>query len=87
MKTDDIREYIDNGDTVAVSVSHFDLYNPDGTKYNDKLIEGGHMMVITDITKNGDYVVSTWGERLVLRHQDFDCINNYIAVDINAEEN
>lgn len=66
-------EFIENlkkqGSSIFVGARNYDLYyaNDDGTR-GEKYIENGsaHAMSVTGITKEGDYIVSSWGKKFIL---------------------
>ena len=61
-----IREALDSGKSVVICAEDFNLYNEDGSKYNKKPI-GAHAVTVTDITPEGYYVVSSWGQKFILK--------------------
>ena len=67
---DKIREELKSGKTIELASSGYDLYtvNPVTGERGFCYIEdgGGHAMTITGVTKKGDLVVSTWGNKLIV---------------------
>ena len=60
----DIQQSLDNGQTPTIEAIDFNLYDENGNKVNSKPI-GCHAMVITGVTPDGKYIVSSWGERYI----------------------
>ncbi|WP_022779837.1 hypothetical protein [Butyrivibrio sp. AE3009] len=60
----DIQQSLNNGQTPTIEAINFNLYDENGNKVNSKPI-GCHAMVITGVTPDGKYIVSSWGERYI----------------------
>ena len=58
---DNYRQLIEDGKYVTISYRYGNLYNEDGTV--GQYIDGGHAMVVTGVTNDGKYIVSSWGKR------------------------
>jgi hypothetical protein len=59
----DYKEKAENG-TITIAIHPVDgLYNLDGTPYtgNSTNVNDGHEMVVTGVTEDGRYIVSSWG--------------------------
>lgn len=63
VSTKQVNEYIDNGKNVNIAVENFNLYNEDGSLAHKDV--DYHWMTVTDVTEDGKYVVSSWGERFI----------------------
>ena len=67
-----IRAAIDDGKVIELSAYDYTLYqvdennNRDNSKVPLEYKSASHAMTITDINQNGDYIVSTWGEKYAL---------------------
>lgn len=58
---DDFEKIIEEGKYVTISYRYGNLYNEDGTV--GQYINGGHAMVVTGVTDDGKFIVSSWGEK------------------------
>lgn len=58
---DDFKKINEEGKYVTISYRYGNLYNQDGTV--GQYIDGGHAMVVTGVTDDGKYIVSSWGKR------------------------
>lgn len=65
---------IDNGQVVSVLCDGFYLYNGNGNLASKEKIPG-HWMVITDVTENDDYIVSSWAGRYLLKPSEINDVN------------
>ena len=66
--TTNIDNYIRDGKQVIVSAHNFILYTEDGRTI--KRPGKGHSMVVTGITEDGRYIVSTWGGKAYIDPKD-----------------
>ncbi|MDD6328251.1 MAG: hypothetical protein PUA62_07370 [Lachnospiraceae bacterium] len=55
-----VQDIIESGETIIISFFDGNIYDTNG---NPHPIHGGHGMVITGVTANGRYIVSSWGEK------------------------
>lgn len=55
-----VQETIESGKTIIISYHDGYLEDADGNQV--AIIDGGHAMVITGVTEDGRYIVSSWGE-------------------------
>ncbi len=68
----DIKEALNEGKFAIVSANNFTLYYPEDKDGNGKLDDvckddvGSHAMTIVDVTNDGKYIVSSWGEQYIL---------------------
>ncbi len=68
----DIREALNEGKFAIVSANNFTLYYPEDKDGNGKIDDiyiddvGSHAMTIVDVTDDGKYIVSSWGEKFIL---------------------
>ena len=51
----------EEGKQVIIAYRYGNLYNMDGTV--KQVIDGGHAMVVTGVTEDGKFIVSSWGEQ------------------------
>lgn len=72
-----INKYMDDGKSVNILVSDFNLYNEKGTAVQTDV--GGHWMTITDVTEDGRYIVSSWGKRYYLNPSELNDANFFIT--------
>ena len=79
LQTDTISQYLEKGEYVNINTSNFKLYDENGKPTGP--IEG-HWMMITDVTEDGQYIVSSWGERYYLNPSELDSAS-YLITDIN----
>lgn len=61
MNTSDVRKALKNGECVNIATGDFNLYNKYG--WVVKPAVGDHWMTITGVTKDGNYIVSSWGNK------------------------
>lgn len=78
----DIEKALDDGKTVVISVSECNLYDPNG---GTQTINGSHAVVVTGVTPEGDYIVSSWGEKYIYKpneqtQSDGTATTNYYEV-------
>lgn len=66
VSVDNFDEYSDG--QVIVAFADGNLYNRDGSVA--QYIDGGHAMVITGVTEDGRYIVSSWGDEYYLDPDD-----------------
>lgn len=72
----EIKDLYNKGDgQIILAVSGYDLYDMDGDLYTED--GGGHAMYITGITKDGDFIVSSWGKQYVCKLDNADRIGYY----------
>jgi len=76
-----LKQYMDNGKNVNISVSDFNLYDEKGNAvYTDV---GGHWMTVTGMTDDGRYIVSSWGERYYLNPSELNDVS-FLVVDVTG---
>lgn len=59
----EIQDALDSGKTVYITAEHFNLYDENGNRVETNV--GTHAMVVTGITEDGKYIVSSWGEKYI----------------------
>lgn len=59
---------IANDGYIIVSFHNGNLLNEDGSVY--QVIDGGHAMVVTGVTEDGRYIVSSWGKKFYIDPTD-----------------
>ncbi len=57
---DEIRDELKKGNSVVIIFKHGNLYNKDGSVY--QYIDG-HAMVVTGVSDDGRFIVSSWGDK------------------------
>ena len=67
MSISQIEERLQRGEDVIISYRNGNIYREDGSIQQQ--IIGGHAMTITGVTKEGYYIVSSWGEKFYI-HPD-----------------
>lgn len=71
--TNIFKEALQQGKIVVVAMKYFTIYSTedlDGNGLLDDILYsdlGGHGMVVTEITEDGDYIVSSWGHEYIIR--------------------
>lgn len=91
---DTVKKYTDEGKVINLGARDYDLYlaDEDGNIMKDKdgndilkytVVDGPHAMTITDVNADGDYVVSTWGDKYVLDVNSLDEYTELYLVNIN----
>lgn len=60
--------------SVSILSSDFTMYSEDGKATH---VKNGHFMTITDVTEDGKYVVSSWGEKYYLNPDDIKGFVHY----------
>ncbi|WP_022779835.1 hypothetical protein [Butyrivibrio sp. AE3009] len=81
----DIQTAIDNGETPIISAAEFNLYDEQGNKINQDPI-GDHAMVITGVTADGKYIVSSWGERYILDPNEVRADGSSVVKNIKIDD-
>ena len=65
----------EEGATLVIDIRDFNMYaieDLDGNGLLDDIMYsnvGGHAMVVTEITEDGDFIVSSWGNKYIIRPQ------------------
>ena len=80
LSTVEVQDHLEDGKTVAILIEHFDLYREDGSIAREDV--GGHWMTIIDVTDDGRYIVSSWGEKFYLKPEELED-QTFFIVDIN----
>lgn len=60
------QQYTDDGYVVMLDADGFQMYNMDGTPAYGGNLVGAHAMVVTGITPDGRYIVSSWGHEYIV---------------------
>ena len=63
--TKDVKAYLKMGKSVSIIDNGFNLYDENGNIAHKNV--GGHWMTITEVTDDGRYVVSSWGDKYYLK--------------------
>ena len=63
--TKDVKAYLKRGKSVSIIDNGFNLYDENGNIAHKNV--GGHWMTITEVTDDGRYVVSSWGDKYYLK--------------------
>jgi hypothetical protein len=79
MSTKQINSYLDSGKNVNIAAGKFNLYNKDGSVAAKDV--GDHWMTVTGTTKDGRYIVSSWGKRYYLNPSEIQNVQ-YVITDI-----
>lgn len=66
----DVSEALDRGEVVSIACHDFNMYDANGKMVRKDV--GGHLMTITGVTENGDYIVSSWGDKYYLKPSELD---------------
>lgn len=91
MTIEDVKSKLDSGTVVRLSVKQgTDFYDVEGN-YMETL-PGGHAVIITEVTEDGKYVVSSWGKKYCLdplqvrkntqTGQNESIINDYLLMNV-----
>ena len=76
-----IKQALEKGNSVIFSVKRFNLEDVNGNIVVESDSGVGHMLTITDVTSDGRYVVSSWGEKYYYnpnkQRKDAECYNFY----------
>lgn len=67
----DLKEYTENGKSVLLAYYDGNIYKENG--HLQQYIDGGHGMIITGITNDGKYIVSSWGEKYIINPDEGKC--------------
>ena len=70
------REIVEKGGKVILSYHNDNMYDVNG---NPHYIDGGHAIVVTGVTEDGNLIVSSWGEEFTVNPSEFDG-NDYFSV-------
>lgn len=77
-----ITNALDDGKNVIICAKDFSLYDPiTGTETRSGV--GAHAMVVTGVTEDGNYIVSSWGQQFIYKLGDNDTYHSAI-MDINS---
>lgn len=71
---DNFEQYSRDGNQIIVGFRHGDLLKMNGSP--KQMIKGGHAMVVTGVTDDGKYTVSSWGKQYMIDPKQ-DCIEYY----------
>lgn len=77
---DTFREINANGGKVIVGLRYFNMYDSQG---NAHYIDGGHAMVVTGVTSDGKYIVSSWGEEYYINQSDLNFDDSIFVIHYN----
>ncbi|MBR3630055.1 MAG: hypothetical protein IKN55_06245 [Oscillospiraceae bacterium] len=86
-----IDNYLRDGKQVIVSAQNVKIYKEDGSVLQN-CAGAGHAMVVTGVTEDGRYIVSTWGEKAYLDPKDCGKWNGsffeggFVSMDFNVIE-
>lgn len=72
---DKIKEALDNGNAIEFDATNYTLYKIDennNVSKSKEMVNAPHAMTITEVTEDGDYIVSSWGEKYVLDASSVD---------------
>ncbi len=58
---DNVRYYLEDHDGIILGFRYGNLYNEDGSVA--QYINGGHAIMVTGVTEDGRYIVSSWGKK------------------------
>ncbi len=70
---ENFQEISENGDTVIIRFRNGNIYDSSGRAHT---INGGHAMVVTGVTGDGRYIVSSWGQEFYLDPNETECTDN-----------
>ena len=76
-----VRDALNVGKVVVIDMEDFTLYYPYDADGNGKLDDvertavGGHSMVVTGVTDDGGYIVSSWGSKYIVRPKAYSVYN------------
>ena len=68
-----IKKALDNGKQVIIAMDEFSLYSTEDIDGNGKLDDisennvGAHAMIITGVTDDGNFIVSSWGSKYIVK--------------------
>lgn len=77
---DTYREINANGGKVVISFRHGNMYDAQG---NAHYIDGGHAMVVTGVTSDGKYIVSSWGKEYYINQSDLNFDDSFSVIHYN----
>ena len=78
----EINNALDDGKNVIICAQDFSLYDPvTGAEVHSGV--GSHAMVVTGITEDGNYIVSSWGNQYIYKPGDNDTYHSAI-MDIDS---
>ena len=80
LSTKDVRSYLNDGKSISIATENFNLYNKSGDLKADDV--GSHWMTITGVTKDGRYIISSWGDKYYIDPSELES-SRYLVVDIN----
>ena len=81
--SDEIKNSLKKGNVLTFNASNYTLYPSDANNHKITYVEpivvknGAHSMTITDVNDNGEFIISSWGERYVL---DSDSVDHYFGL-------
>lgn len=77
---DTYREINANGGKVVIAFRHGNMYDAQG---NAHYIDGGHAMVVTGVTSDGKYIVSSWGDEYYINQSDLNFDDSFSVIYYN----
>lgn len=66
-----LKKYTDSGNSVLLGYYNGNIYKENGEI--QQYIDGGHGMIVTGITYDGKYIVSSWGEKYIIDPNEGQC--------------
>jgi hypothetical protein len=67
---------------IILEAKAYTLYNEDGSNYNYPVSDSHHAMVITGVTSDGYFIVSSWGNKLYLKETELKTLSYYIFIQV-----
>lgn len=90
MQTDDpltgdqVKDYLNDGKSVNIGIGDFNLYDENGKVRQADV--GGHWMTITGVTEDGNYIVSSWGEKYYIHPDELTGDMQYLINEIEVSD-
>ena len=88
---ENIKKALEEGKIVSIAMQNFTVYYPNDIDGNGLLDDihrtgtGGHGMIVTGMTDDGDLIVSSWGNKYIVKPK-YDSIYNRIEDFINGNQ-
>ena len=71
MNADELKDHTTNRESVLLGFFDGNIYYENGKVA--QYIDGGHGMIVTGITEDGKYIVSSWGEKYIIDPKEGNC--------------
>lgn len=78
---ENFQEVVENGGHIVLGYRNGNMYDENGNQY---YIDGGHAIVVTGVTEDGRFIVSSWGEKYYINSEDIDSDDSFMVFQYNS---